>query len=396
MTTSSPTRSSDGYLIQMRSFPCESSPAFEAAWRDLEQRSLHRNPFLSPSFLLPQVLSHLIPEQLRLLTVIDQQGRWLMAGLFEVVSGDRNLPLRHLRAAQTEHTYKTGLLIDATQCESIVQSLWKFLRCHGLHGMTFPLFSLQSSLARLLQEQCDRLHLATLMDDTHSRATVSLHDDPSMSSRRAKSLRRGRRALEKHGPVSLRFATCSSTDLAPIERFLFLESLGWKGRSQSALACQLSEVNAMCSMSVGFAEQDRIRFAELLIDERVIASLCLLRSGSEYSAFKIGWDPQFERGCPGFLLAAEVQEHLNELPGCEQLDSCARPGSFLDHVWPGREQFGTAVFSTTRWGSLAACGTRWVRECYRSWKSTRKTTMASVEAQPTMDNDLATSNEKQS
>jgi hypothetical protein len=115
--------------------------------------------------------------------------------------------------------------------------------------------------------------------------------------------------------------------------------------------------------------QDRIRFAELLIDERVIASMCLLRAQSEYFAFKIGWDPQFERGAPGFLLAAEIRSRLGELPDFERIDGCARPGSFLDHIWPGRIAVGDAVFTTTRLGSLMATGTRWARSILRKWRS---------------------------
>lgn len=349
----------------MRPFPCDTSPAFEAGWRDLEQRSLLRNPFLSPSFLFPQCQT---PESLpaaQLLTIVDEEGRWILAGLFERVRGTRQLPLPHLRAVRSAHAFKTGLLVDSTECESAVQSLWAFLRQEHLHGLSFPMFPLQSSLARLLTEQCEKENKATTAEDIHLRATVTPFDGSAMSNRRAKSLRRGRRALEKIGKVSFRLTGCPNGDLSAVDRFLFLESLGWKGESRSALACRLSEVQALKSMALGLAQRDRIWFAELVVDERVIASMCLLRSRSDYYAFKIGWDPQFERGCPGFLLAAEIQDHLHQLPQCERLDSCSRPGGFLDHVWPGRKEIGTALFTTTRWGSVAAQGAKLTRDVFR-------------------------------
>lgn len=352
-----------GCIAQLRPFPCETSRAFEAAWRDLERRSLLRNPFLSPSFLLSQ--SWESSPSAQLLTIIDGQGNWLLAGLFERVSRTRQLPLPHLRAVRTAHSYKTGLLVDATQREPVVETLWKFLRQQNLHGLSFSMFPMQSALAGLLTERCERDGAAVMVEDLHTRATVSPFDGSAMSPQRAKSLRRGRSALEKLGQVSLRFTGCPDRDLSAVERFLFLESLGWKGEAQSALACRQSESEALKRVALGFATRDRIRFAELILGEQVIASMCLFRSESDYYAFKIGWDPQFERGCPGFLLAAEIQDHLSQLPRCASIDSCASPGSFLDRVWPGRKEIGTVLFTTTLWGSAAAKGTRWARDLYR-------------------------------
>lgn len=362
---SPPILTDHGYVAQMRPFPCESSPAFEAAWRDLEQRSLLRNPFLSSSFLFPQWGATAKSASSQLLTIIDRQGRWLLAGIFERVSATRQLPLPHLRAVQSEHCFMTGVLVDATEREPVVETLWKFLKQQHLHGLALPTFPLQSSLAGLLTAQCERQRMVVTVDDRCQRATVCATDGSAMSAKRAKSLRRGRRALEKIGPVMLRFTGCPEGDLSAVERFLYLESLGWKGESQSALACRQGEAEALKRVAFGFATRDRIRFAELVLGETVIASMCLLRSESEYYAFKIGWDPQFERGCPGFLLAAEIQDHMSQLPDCASIDSCASPGSFLDHVWPGRKEIGTALFTTTRWGSVTAQGTRWARDVYR-------------------------------
>jgi CelD/BcsL family acetyltransferase involved in cellulose biosynthesis len=367
-----------GCVAQLRPFPCETSPAFEAAWKDLERRSLLRNPFLSPTFLLPQ--SRVSFPSAQLLTIINGQGNWLLAGLFERVSGTRQLPLPHLRAVRTEHSYKTGLLVDATQREPVMETLWKFLRQQNLHGLSFSMFPVQSALAGLLTQRCQRDGTAIFVEDLHTRATVSPSDGSALSPQRAKSLRRGRRALEKFGQVSLRFTGCPNKDLSAVERFLYLESLGWKGEAQSALACDPSEVEAFRRMALGLASRDRIRFAELALDERVIASLCLFRSESDYYAFKIGWDPQFERGCPGFLLAAEIQNHLSQLPRCASIDSCASPGSFLEHVWPGRKEMGTVLFTTTLWGAAAAKGTRWARNLYRRLRGQTVSTSAPLDA----------------
>ena len=156
---------------QLRPFPCESGPAWEAAWRDLEQRSLHRNPFLSPSFLFPQWQSMEHPPSAQLLTIIDREGRWLLAGLFERVRGTRQLPLPHLRAVRTEHTFMTGLLVDTAKRELAIDTLWSFLRQQQLHGLSFPMFPVQSRLSQLLTERCEKDPTAVTWDDVHLRAS---------------------------------------------------------------------------------------------------------------------------------------------------------------------------------------------------------------------------------
>lgn len=358
----------------------------EMEWRALERRSLLGNPFLSPSFLIPQPSSNSTTGAPQLLTIIDDQGRWQAAGLFERVRGTRQLPLPHLRAVRMQHAYKTGVLIDATHSQEVVNALWNFTRVQGFHGLAFPLFPMGSSLDCLLVDRCRQEQLAVITDDLFERAAVnSLYTgvDTGMSIRRAKSLRRGQRALQKHGELAMRFRSCSPHDLSAVEQFLYLEALGWKGNAQTALACQAVEAHAFRQIALGLASRDRIRFAELVIEDRVIASMCLLRSEADYYAFKIGWDPQFERGCPGFLLAHEIRQRVNELPGCERIDSCAAAGSFLEHVWPDRKLMGTVLFTTTRWGSMAARGTDWIRGQVRRWKApaVKPTATHSLESQ---------------
>ncbi len=358
-------------LVQMRPFPCHVDLAFQTAWRDLERRSLHQNPFLSSSFLLPSAVGRPGSGAAQLLTVMDDQGRWLAAGLFEAVSGSRQLPLPHLRAVRSEYTFLTGLLIDRHCCSEVLGVLWQFLDECGYHGLSFPTFPVGSALAQALTDHCARHQFAATVDDVQSRATLARSEASTqvgISPRRARSLQKGRRALAKHGPLDLRFRSPARGDQSAIDQFLHLESLGWKGECRTSLASQAANAEAFRRSALSLADDDRIRFAELTVGEQVIASMCLFRAQTEYFAFKIGWDPRFERGCPGFLLAAELRQRLEQLPGCEQIDSCAKPGSFLDHVWSGRTDIGTAVFTTNRLASVMVCGTQWARKLIRRWR----------------------------
>jgi CelD/BcsL family acetyltransferase involved in cellulose biosynthesis len=364
-------RAGDSLDVQLRPLPRTPDLFFEASWRDLERRSLHSNPFLSPSVLLSQPEGSLTSTSTQLLTVMDADGRWYAAGVFEIVSGSRQLPAPHLQAVCGEHCYLSGILLDSSRADDWISAIWKSLDDQGLHGLSFPQFPIESQVGKLLAAHCAKRQLTTVVDGVQHRASVTDADasnDLGISEKRAKSLQKGRRALAKHGTVWTRFRGCSRDDQSAINQFLLLESLGWKGELRSSLLSCRHDSEWFRTVALSLSGQDRIRFAELLIDDRVIASMCLFRAQSEYFAFKIGWDPQFERGCPGFLLAADIRSHLGQLPGCTRIDGCARPGSFLDHVWPGRMAVGNVVFTTNRPGSMMATGTQWARSVLRKWR----------------------------
>ncbi len=174
---------------------------------------------------------------------------------------------------------------------------------------------------------------------------------------------------------------------AGVDDFLHLESLGWKGQEGTALACDPKQTEAFRWVADSFGRLDRVRFAEIALSGRVVASMCLFRSETDYYAFKIGWDPALERGCPGYLLASELQAHLTDLPGCERIDGCASAGSFLDHVWPDRKEMAVATYTTTRWGAAAARGTEIVRGLIRRLRGTAKVSSGPAES-PSMEEEL--------
>ena len=140
-----------GFLdVQLRPFPRSPDLFFEAGWRDLERRSLHSNPFLSPSVLLSQPEGAPSREPTQLLTVMDADGRWHAAGVFEIVGGSRQLPAPHLQATKGQHCYVSGLLLDPASSDDAIAAIWRFLDDQGLHGVAFPQFPVESRLGDLL------------------------------------------------------------------------------------------------------------------------------------------------------------------------------------------------------------------------------------------------------
>lgn len=357
----------------LRPLHCRMPSEDLARWDDLERRSLLANPFLSSTFVNSQPWPRLRESDLQLLTV-EHGDEWLAAGVFRRVNGSRDLPLPHLVALPLLHVYKTGLLVDAAQGRLAVQVLWDFLSQAGWHGLKFPLFPVSSPLSLLLGNICDQRQLRIAAHNEYQRAIVLGHQasaDSGVSTARLKSLSRGRRALEKLGEVRLRFNNSQHDAEQAIERFLSLESLACQGRPKEALLANPLDVDSFRTYAAAFVRQDRIVFAELCAGESVIASMCLFRSATDYYAFKVGWNPEHVRGSPGFLLGHLIRRHIANLPGCERLDGCARPGSFLEHVWDARKIVGDVIFPTTRWGSIAAQGSLLSRLAWRCIRSLR-------------------------
>ena len=80
-----------------------------------------------------------------------------------------------------------------------------------------------------------------------------------------------------------------------------------------------------------------------------------MRSSDDLFCFKIGWNPEFASGSPGILNELNFLQYCREnLSDFRLADSCSKPGSYVEDVWPWKRRLTTGVFTTTRTGTLAA------------------------------------------
>jgi hypothetical protein len=150
-------------------------------------------------------------------------------------------------------------------------------------------------------------------------------------------------------------STLTEDDLSTAcARFLELEALGWKAAAGTALACRRNQESFFREFLQRRARRDGVFFSEVLSRDVVIASVAHVRSGLDGFAIKLGWDPSYERGCPGYQLKARIAEQL-AMEGAEPrlIDSCAEQGSFIDSVWPSRRRIAPCVVATSDAGRFA-------------------------------------------
>jgi CelD/BcsL family acetyltransferase involved in cellulose biosynthesis len=344
-----------------------------AAWRELEGRALESNGYLSPHFVLP-ALRHLVSSSasdapfLVLVRGLDKDPRTLLGvGVFEQRRPSLRLPLRHLKAFRSLHSYRSGLMIDRDHASEAVQAFFRFF-CDARapwHAVTFDQVRRDGTQAALTREHAQRFGARWHQWSETQRAVLVPRDGGEqyikrvLSPHRTKKLRQARRYLEAHGQVGWRTRVGDEIDSAAIERFLELEHLGWKGEHGTSLRSQPAHELFFREMADGFRPDGRLFLTELTIGSEVIASSCNIISGATGFAFKIGWDPRYARGSPGVL---NELEFVRAAPGLfmslDGIDSGAAEGSFIEGLWADRLWLCSGAFATTRvgWAALAMLG----------------------------------------
>lgn len=349
------------------------------AWRQLEPFVLDGNPFISPDFIGAAV-GHLASECKPEILLIQRGEELIGVGVFEAVNSSRSLPLPHLLSWSTTHTFLDGMWLHRDAAAPAATAMWEYMLrgSHPWHGLEFSRSAQDSATMRILSDTAEAAHISHWNGPSRQRAKLSPsaigeHNFlQSVSVKRAKSLRKGWRELEKRGTPIFELigpgGQATSDELrTATEHLLRLEGMGWKAEQGSALNSDARQAAFMREMAASFGARGQLFFSQIRVDDEVIASVAHLVSGTQAFAFKLGWNPDWERGCPGFQLKARIAcDAHNELTHLESIDSCASEGSFIEHVWGERQRIGACLFASSIPGRTAlnvVQGLRWIKGC---------------------------------
>lgn len=350
--------------------PCEHLDlCARTRWAALASQAAAAAPFQQPEFVLSA--AGLESTAAPWLWLGSNAESLAAGGVFESVAPSPRHPYRLLRTWQTPYTFRDDLVLSGRPMTTVWGELWDEVRTGGWHAVEFPQLPADSLTVRQLLTASSESALVSLGTPWTRPVLRRDRSGPAalravLSPQRRKSLHRGWRWLERAGAVDIAVLRSREAVERAAQTLLRLEALGWKGEQGTALASRAEHRRFFLNFVQQLAARGGIAFVELRVANEPIASLAVLLHAAEGFAFKIGWDPQWERGCPGFQLMSQLVSLMpSEFPDLERIDSCASPDSFIGRVWPDRAEFAACLVSLTRRAQL--CTT--VREGIRSVRS---------------------------
>ena len=294
---------------------------------------------------------------LRLLSPDDENeatGTHQLLGFFplEQSIGYRRLPLRVLRLWRHDQCALCTPLVRRGFAKEAVASFlnWALSAETRSHLIEFGLISGEGDFSTALKQYLSGHSIRYFKSDWFSRAFFQPAADAESYLRQAKGRRHRKDIARRQARLAAegRMEYANLTDPAEIEAwtnsFLELEASGWKGRSQSALACVIGGAAFLTAIVKGAFVRNRLMMLGIRLDGIPIAAKLNFIAGNGSFAFKIAFDEAYRDFSPGLLLEVENIRSLHEMPEIEWMDSCAAPRHpMIDYLWPGRRAIETIL-----------------------------------------------------
>ena len=363
------------FRISVRS-PQDISANVISAWLDLEARALEANAFLSPLFVLPAI-KYLDPDKDIFVVLVEKVGAGasdlLGVGVFRERIASRQLPLPHVVAYKSIHSYLSGLLVDKDYTDEVLTLLFEFIlsKKRKWHGLQYEMKAADGELSNAEHAVAKELGIKwTECSRSERSILVPAKCDESILSDTPKKFRKNHercmRRLKELGTEEWHFIRNDNPDHMAIDNFLRLENMGWKQQAGTSLGSNSSHASFFQEMIKGFQSQGRAFFTELSLNDEVIASTSNLISGNTGFAFKIGWNTEYAKLSPGILNEVLFIKHCKDLlQGLDFIDSCASEESFINSIWPWQRKLVSGVYATTRLGNVVAKNRVRIRKIFK-------------------------------
>lgn len=313
-------------------------------WRELAAVAVEPNPCHEPGAVLPAVRHLVGGDRLRLL-VVEHDGRWLACHPVRRTVFHRRAPLPVLSTWVHPYLLLGSPLVAA---DAAVPALRALLRTPWRARGPALLWSLEDlgdggPLAAALQEAVTGLGGRLVRWEGHERAALLRGDpaDAGPGGSTARRARRARRAMDRAvGPVEV---VEVSTDPDAVDRFLALESAGWKGRAGTALAARPGDAAFFREVCAAFAGEGRLEVRSLRTATGDAAMQTALYAGGTAFHLKVAYDEALAGFSPGVQLLVDYRDTLPGGP-VDRRDSCtAQDNRTESRVWSGRRAVTWAV-----------------------------------------------------
>jgi CelD/BcsL family acetyltransferase involved in cellulose biosynthesis len=347
-----------------RAMPIGTSPAARmdmgdvprGAWQALCGKSIEPNAFFDPGFSTP-ALTLASGKGARALVAFDGANRSTIVGLLPVFGAWQayRLPVPALVASQPYSPLATPLL-DRDHAVAAAGALIDGAAAAGAHLLVLPFMTLEGPAAMAIEAALTERGLKSLTDNEHARAAFEATsgdvDDylrSGMGAKRLKEIRRLRNRLADDGEIAFSIARTPDAIAPALDRFLDLESRGWKGEGGTGLAQARGAAAFIRAAANDLGARGAFEIVELTLDRTTIASGLVMMQADRAFFFKIAYDETMGRFSPGVQLTLELTRRFAEDESIALADSTANAGHpMIDHVWRERLAVGDLLVPTRR------------------------------------------------
>ncbi len=336
-----------------------------ARWAELTRLAGTANVFANDWFMAAALEFCDQDQDVRLLIVTAQDGRWIGLLPFVTSASFGQLPIKTAQVwAATNQFLRNPLVLPQAESAFWTAAL-NLLDAEpgGIWALHCPQFARNEAICEALAALCaaEGRSLFRLKEFSRSARTrkSAANADPApldKSQRKLASRLRSQsaRLTRDHGATSIVLHPAGQSPDGWINDFLTLERSGWKGQAGSALACFAATENLFRTVVQRGTANGTVRLATLRIGDRPIAMANWFITGQQGFGFKMAYDEAFSAYAPGLLLMQHVAELVDQHPVLE-FDTCgAADSQHYKHIWPDRrEMLDFAVAIGPRWRRMA-------------------------------------------
>jgi len=318
-----------------------------ARWQALAEAASTPNPFFEPWYLLP-ALESFDPHARTCLFSVEVGDQ--LVGIMPLCTAPRygRWPLPHRTTWMHANAFLGAPLVRAG-CEAL---FWKALldwvdaapgKALFLHLPAMPLEKPLTQALFDLARSTNRAAALVMREQRallHSPLSPDAYLERALTGKKRKELRRQHARLAEQGNLTFDRSD-NAHEIGPwIDDFLRLERGGWKGKTDSAMACAPATETLFRSAIEQAAALGKLERLGLYLDGKPIAMLANFLTPPGSYSYKTAFDEAYSRFSPGVLLQRENLALLNrqDITWC---DSCAAPDHpMIDSLWTERRPIG--------------------------------------------------------
>lgn len=296
------------------------------AWDNLAAESHQQLPSLSYAWISTYLEYRLKPgeEWCCLLALV---GSELVGVLPLITTPERVLGFHRilLRAPRDPHTISSDAVVKTGLEKAVVKAFFAHLDKAAPHWHTAKFIRLPESSPTLLLSNGDVPRSSIISEPAGVGAYLPVVGDfdtyrAELSGNFRSNLNKASRKLANLNGVEFEFLTSEDRVLEGLERFMAVETSGWKGREGSAIGQHPELVEFYSALVRRLAARGGLEWQFLVAEGKTIAGNLAVRCGRSLAICKLGYDESLARCAPGNMLFQRVIERSFENEDIDQID----------------------------------------------------------------------------